>query len=445
MKKFKTLLTVMSLGFLLACSNESLDPMYETPKPILGDNQFLITLDQAKEELNGIMGEIRNSSTRSGDTIERHIAHSYPVKFPYTDTKLQQTDSLLTYVINFEDNNGFAIMSGDNRVPSLLAYVTEGNLASTDTITDPGLACFLTSLSPYIGDIISTEKFKWAIDISTPNISGNGYYVYGEWINRPYPETSLCPVKWGQREPYNLCCPIIDGNRTLTGCTATAVAQLMAVYKYPSSYNGYSFDWNQMTSYPWASLCSNVGKNQIARLMQQLGLPFNLNTSYGTDESGAYAENIPRTLSSFGYSSSGVIKNYLTENVVEEIKSNHPTLVSGYSYKKEIKLFGWTIISRYTGGHVWLIPGALRRMRTVSWYTDNGAFISSREETQWYVLCNWGWDGRYDGYYLSGVFDIYGSHLPGEAVNSDNEEDNTRSGSEGYFQYRLKTITGIRK
>lgn len=32
MKKFKTLLTVMSLGFLLACSNESLDPMYETPK-----------------------------------------------------------------------------------------------------------------------------------------------------------------------------------------------------------------------------------------------------------------------------------------------------------------------------------------------------------------------------------------------------------------------------
>ena len=52
------------------------------------------------------------------------------------------------------------------------------------------------------------------------------------------------PVQWGQYVPYNLYCP----TGMPTGCLATALAQVMAYHKYPSSYNGYNFNWTLMLS-----------------------------------------------------------------------------------------------------------------------------------------------------------------------------------------------------
>ncbi|MDE6006373.1 MAG: C10 family peptidase [Muribaculaceae bacterium] len=444
MKTRKILLSLISYVLLISCSNESVDLMYEATKQDFADNPYLITLNQAQEELNGIIGQLRNSSSRATDTMERKVSYSYSLKIPYENTKLQKSDSLLTYVINFEDNKGFAVMSGDNRIPSLIAYVTEGNLAPIDTIKEPSLASFLTALPPYIGDIISTEKFKWSIDFSTPSIIGSGYYEYGEWDNKKYPDSPLCPVQWGQLNPYNKFCPTIDGKKAPTGCVATAVAQLMAVYKYPSSYNGESFHWDKMTKFPKGSQCSELAQFDIARLMYQLGLPTNLNMNYGIEESGARIESIPRTLNSFGYRSSGIIKKYNTENVIDEILSYYPVIVSGYCKKKEIKFLGWTIYTNLSEGHAWLIHGMLKRFREIKWFSDDGYFISSRIENQWYTLCNWGWGGLSDGYFLSGVFDTAAA-LSDYLINSENDEDETRSGTSSYYQYNLKTISGIRK
>lgn len=43
-----------------------------------------------------------------------------------------------------------------------------------------------------------------------------------------------CKVQWGQDYPYsNIYCPTKNGTKTITGCVATAVAQLMSVYECP--------------------------------------------------------------------------------------------------------------------------------------------------------------------------------------------------------------------
>lgn len=57
-------------------------------------------------------------------------------------------------------------------------------------------------------------------------------------------------------------------------------------------------------------------------------------------------------------------------------------------------------------------------------------------------LCNWGLDGVYDGYFLSGAFDAkngkeFPGDLKGQRLESDADEYN--------FQYSIKSIIGIRK
>jgi len=55
----------------------------------------------------------------------------------------------------------------------------------------------------------------------------------------------LLTTKWDQSEPYNLLCPEKDGDRTVTGCVATAMAQVMNYHKWPSKGQGIaSYDWN---------------------------------------------------------------------------------------------------------------------------------------------------------------------------------------------------------
>ena len=48
------------------------------------------------------------------------------------------------YVVNYEDDAGFAILSADRQLPSVLGYADSGNI--TDTMTNPGIKLFLERL-----------------------------------------------------------------------------------------------------------------------------------------------------------------------------------------------------------------------------------------------------------------------------------------------------------
>lgn len=252
-------------------------------------------------------------------------------------------------------------------------------------------------------------------------------------------------MKWNQGSPYNNYCPIKDGERTVTGCVATAVAQLMSIYRYPTSYKGYSFDWNEMTKNKYAWNCSQTSQNQIARLMVELGTKSNLNVSYNTvakGGSGANASNISRTLKNFGYSNGGSLKDYNTSSVVSELKSGYGVLVGGFSHKKVKKFLGIKVKTKYSGGHRWLCHGLLERRRTVKTYNSNGVLQSTTTESQWYPLCNWGWGGSQDGYYLSSAFNSNKGPAYSDATRSVEDEN----GSEDYnFQYKITALIGARK
>ena len=55
----------------------------------------------------------------------------------------------------------------------------------------------------------------------------------------------LLTSTWNQRGPYNGNCPMGDGGRTVTGCLATAVAQILNYHEWPSSGTGtFTYHWD---------------------------------------------------------------------------------------------------------------------------------------------------------------------------------------------------------
>ena len=258
------------------------------------------------------------------------------------------------------------------------------------------------------------------------------YVVYGDPVEIDHDmPLGHCQVKWGQQSPYNKFCPTINGHPVYVGCVAVAVAQLMSIYKYPNSYNGYTFNWNLMNQYVNTS-CSQqdnaIAVDQIARLMQQLGLSQNLAMQYEIiapgNGSGAYARDIPQTLSNFGYSNGGSLVDYDTDDVVDELLAGYPILISG---------------NDGDSGHQWLGHGLKEYEQIAYIYNGYNMLVSTIDVEFFYILCNWGWDGDYDGYYLSETFNINeGPAYP--------ESCSTRSSIvDYYYRYNLKVVKNIRK
>ena len=126
---------------------------------------------------------------------------------------------------------------------------------------------------------------------------------------------SLVSTRWWQREPYNLKCPLLNGERCVTGCTATALAQIMKYFRHPAvgrgsrSYTTYthhlavstSFEhpyyWDLMLdTYPTPDTGTAEEQDAVAQLMLDVGVAVNMN--YAPDGSGA---NPSSAISTFPY------------------------------------------------------------------------------------------------------------------------------------------------
>lgn len=420
---------------VMASCTQNDDFIVETNDPIDCANT-VVSLEDARIELEKLLSDVYQSQSSRSINNKKVIANAFTIRNEVS-SRSSDTKSPIIHVFNFEDKEGFAIMSGNVELPSLLALADSGEITETDYIDNPGFAIFLENMERKYLEDLSSE--------SPSSRSTNSRKVYGDWENIVYKQNGYCKVKWGQDSPYNNYCPTKDGKKTVTGCVATAVAQLMSIYEYPTTYKGYSFDWNEMTKNKNGWYCSPKGQDQIARLMVELGTKSNLNMSYNLSEkggSGAKAENIPRTLKNFGYSNGGSLKGYNTTSVVSELKNGFGVLVGGFSHKKVKKFLGIKTKTTYSGGHRWLCHGLLERRRTVKTYSSSGVLQSTTTESEWYPLCNWGWGGYQDGYYLSSAFN---------SSNGPSYPDGTRSplnenGSDDYnFQFKITAVTGIRK
>lgn len=433
----------------------------DVPFPSKPHDDMAISIDEAENVLLDVMNQIGNMKTKSGNVAARTIANKYSVNLS-AGTKAVSTEVPI-HIFNFENESGFAIMSGDKRIPPLLAYTFEGNMKEGEHIDDPGLALYISKLNAYCRNVIDT------ISLDVPGMDSLLNLNIVEMVN------GFCPVKWFQTSPYNYYCPNLDGYLTIAGCVAVAVAQLMCTYRYPYSYDGYDFDWEKMIDASAAveeamkpdppswfnddSTAQHFNPQsldtdplqidtaavlQIARLMQLLGSEENLDMDYGQFSSSAPLENIITALNNFGYSSPGISyapvsldeRHAVKQKVIEELKSGFYCVMAG----AEVGIYDSPFIPREDSGgpsfgcHSWLVHGFMEIEQ--KFFLEEIHPFSLKYD---YLLCNFGWCGGCDGFYLYDVFDTE------EGPVFDDVDVKSHEVDYGNYSSSLSYVIGIRK
>lgn len=273
------------------------------------------------------------------------------------------------YVCNI-DKGGFVIISGDDRFKEVLGYSTNGTYDAAEL--PDGFAYWMQFLSDEMATAIDNGYEPSGIDAPT-------YPVNAEQSVEP-----MITTRWSQDQPYN---NKLNGN--MTGCVATGIAQVMNFWKYPSTGTGnhtgaYSPNFSAnfgTTIYDWANMLnvygtgweSNAEIEAISTLMLHLGVATDMqwdkNASATPAAFGAYAlinyfkYNKNLYIESRDQLSLGAWKSLL----INQLQTGHPICYSGMG-TADGKL-----------GHFFVCDG---------YDAKNGKFHF-----------NWGWAGKYDGYY----------------------------------------------
>lgn len=277
----------------------------------------------------------------------------------------------MMYVVNFADSAGFVIVSADTRAGTVLACVEKGNFNFNDSIGNKGLNFFMARLKKHLIGVFSDS-------ISHPDPSPHDPPFIIDSLISP-----LLVTKWGQNDPYNMYCPVKNDTICPTGCVATAIAQLATYHEHPDSCREHVYDWFWMKLMPVPTY--DEAKKSTARLMRDIGDI--TNTDYQPKESGCDNSRIAPCLSFLGYNHA--FGNYDFGTCYNELENNRPVLVYG--------------IDSVNGGHIWVIDGILIQSHHV--LVGFGNSTIGRIHIQRLVHCNWGFNGNFNGYFLSDVFD----------------------------------------
>ena len=271
------------------------------------------------------------------------------------------------YVFQAGEGGGFIIVAGDDRARQVLAY---GD-SPIDVDHVPHNVQWL--LDQYKEQIEYLHNHPQAQPSSTPVLNVTGTVP------------QLMTTQWGQRSPYRDQCPQVNGQPCVTGCVATAMAQVMNYWEYPSvlpdlpayktdalklevpALPSVPIDWNLMLDrYREGSYTQEQGA-EVAKLMRYCGQSCEMD--YSIASSGAFTIDQLRGLQLFGY-------------------NPWATYVQRYCYTDE----EWhaMLLDDLFAGH----PVAYSGIGT---YSSHSFVIDGYDGSKYHV--NWGWDGLYDGYF----------------------------------------------
>lgn len=359
--------------------------------------------------LLSLPGLAANVSTQTAKKVAGNL---FAINFPnnvhrqvlnptLTYTQVDSDGTALFYVFDMNPITGFVIVSAQDNIIPVLAYSNENSFPTSFEAT--GTGDWVYKISRQIHQTVANNLVADAriTNLWTDYLNGNN--PGGAKSNTVSP---LLSVTWNQAPYYNQLCPVNTANNHLcvTGCVATAMAQIMKYWNYPPqgsgsfSYtddqaHGYSHNCGYQSvnfgnaTYQWTLMPNFLSSNNsaVATLMYHCGvsvamdygdlgsgayvLQSDANAAYGTSNApcaqhsfATYFLYNPNTLQGakeYAYSSTQWIN--LIEN---ELTSGRPVQYMGYDPN--------------AGGHTWVCDG----------FDNNN-----------YLHMNWGWGGQANGYY----------------------------------------------
>lgn len=351
----------------------------------------------------------------------------------------ESTTEAYYYIFNAKNDQGFVIVSGDDRTPQVLGYSDKGRL---DTQNIPvNLQEMLDSYEAQIKMLDSMTDYEASSAMAKRRANATRNSI-----------SPMITTNWDQADPYWNKCPqfmVAEGSDKYelpyTGCVATSMSQIMNFHKFPAyapametyqfkvpasndSYAnvdadplpGVKLDWEHMlNNYTGAEPVEYT--DAVANLMLYAG--YSVKMQYSTSASGAYTDDIPAGFIKFGYNANTiriVYRNDYSQDewndlIYEELATGRPMIYNGTAGSG--------------GGH---------------------SFICDGYESGDYFHINWGWGGMSNGYFL---LEILNPHASGIGGSSSSEGYNIKqnaiigimpdNGEQGESQINNLTVTNI--
>lgn len=313
------------------------------------------------------------------------------------------------YVFNAQDGKGFVIVSGDDRTSEILGYSTTtsfdiNNLSENMRSFMDGMAKEISLLDKY--NVKKAAKAPSKMEARTPIAP-----IVGSLWNQDSPYNDLCPD-----DPYST-----SGEKLVTGCVATAMAQAMFKYKWPSEVMstmspykcnvhenlarlgqskyktisvdgvaaGTKIDWDNIEA-TYSANTSTEKRKAVAELMSYVGRSVKMEYDRAINGgSGTTNFTIAPALNKyFNYNASCIMREDYNladfeTRIYNEIAEGRPVIFCGQSTG---------------GGHCFVLDG----------YDGKG-----------YFHVNWGWGGSSNGYFKVAILNPESTAGIGASSTSD--------------------------
>lgn len=291
------------------------------------------------------------------------------------------------YVFPNANSKGFTIVSGDDRLPEIVGYSSQGSYDENNL--PEGFISFMKAYQNLYNKVNlgDAEALKNLAEIKAWRNKKNASAASTSAV-----APLLGNIEWDQTSPYNNMCPKYDSvHVAATGCVATAMAQVMAYYKYPKQlkadipgyvnrWNGIPmeiptitreegvYDWdNMLPKYNKEANATQQQKDAVAKLMYHCGAAVQM--TYGQESAASVSAS--KLAKYFGYdadlmmdlSRSSFTLDKWMQIIDTELAAGRPVLYGGQASD---------------GGH---------------------QFICDGKDGEGLYHINWGWSGSQNGYF----------------------------------------------
>ena len=474
-----TLLTILLVAIVTSCSKD--DSVVNKQEKYI--NSHRIPQEIAIKELESFLidDEVLTKGGNGHRVIKSIECLTERVPSTKSGSDYNGLDTLI-YIVNFDNQEGFAVLSADDRISSMIIAVTEkGELHPDDFLAaqnmqEDSLIHYTDTLGiertlnrynseeddyyvarrdssdmipELIWDYIDGERSgRGGSDYnpgenegggnnggsnsgsnlpgSNGDGNGNNWASQSVWVTRQNVPMMLQTL-WDQEDDvieYNRYCPRTLFGKTPVGCVPVAVGQIMAYHEYPSIFpcDNYTINWGAIkTVHPYGVDSTYIEDDDAIDMLAHYLKKVGraCNTLYlGPGFSFSLSSWARRALEGYGYRNVENNWHFRKSDIINMLDNGNPVFILA--------------VSGLFNGHAWVIDGYRYQEKVVP---ESGSVTGNRT----LLHCNWGWGGYANGYY---AYKIFKPKNGAYEYEDDWEEENYGNTTEPYnFKWHFRIIT----
>lgn len=404
MKKITRFFIVIALaGLFSACSNtDVLEPESENRMEVSVHAEGLRSVEQALDDLHFMLRHMGEEQKIHRRIKKLRVLNKSDIR-PITRA---EKDTPLAYVVNFENEDGYAILGADKKIAPVIMIGDEGSFSMDE------YEKYLSLQPEARQDNIQNYQFELITDALNSRMER--YNDATRTIDTIILEYSkpLLKSKWGQSWPYNYYNEKPYENSPV-GCAPVALAQFLTAVAIERNLihpkiAECTIDWDAVIQATEASpKLDKITVTEKSRAVAYLIYACRkcLKTELGSQSSPTSMSNILNAFLSLGYTGAG-----------RDAYSNREDFARSSIFAGRVPVFTTAVngnnpalISK--GGHVFVTDGWLRVR-----ITDGNETLEPC-----YLHCNFGFEGKYDGYYY--VYNVLNANtkFPNMPENGDSD------------------------